>query len=307
MIGEFELIARITEGLEVNSDVVLSVGDDSAVVALQGDTVVCTDILIENVHFKRQWSPAHAVGRKAVAVNVSDLEAMGCRPSSVVVALAFPKDLNPQWVVDFEQGVRDECVAAGVSLIGGDMSRSEHIVACVTASGDTMGRTPVTRGGAQPGDSVAIRGNLGLSGAGLVVLQRGFGSPKDAVAEHLTPSVQYGQGLVAADAGATAMIDVSDGLLADLGHVSEQSGVRIDVDTSLLKVPDPVARVAAATGKPAIGFLLAGGEDHSLAATFPAGTDLPDGWVRIGEVREGEGVTVDGEAYDGERGWDHFG
>lgn len=307
MIGEFELIARVTEGLEVNSDVVLSVGDDSAVVALQGDTVVCTDILIENVHFKRQWSPAHAVGRKAVAVNVSDLEAMGCRPSSIVVALAFPKDLDPQWVVDFEQGVRDECLAAGVSLIGGDMSSSEHIVACVTAIGDTMGRAPVTRSGAQPGDCVAIRGNLGLSGAGLVVLQRGFGSPKDAVAEHLTPSVQYGQGRVAAEAGATAMIDVSDGLLADLGHVAAQSGVQVDVDTSLLHVPDAVARVAAATGKPALGFLLAGGEDHALAATFPAGVDLPEGWTRIGEVREGEGVLVDGEAHEGARGWDHFG
>ena len=307
MIGEFELIARVTEGLEANDDVVLSVGDDSAVVSLKGDTVVCTDILIENVHFKRQWSPAHAVGRKAVAVNVSDLEAMGCRPSAVVVALAFPKDLDPQWVADFEAGVRDECLAAGVSLVGGDMSSSEHIVACVTAVGDTMGRTPVTRAGAQPGDVLAVRGNLGLSGAGLVVLQRGFGSPKDAVAEHLTPSIQYGQGAIAAEAGATAMIDLSDGLLADLGHVAERSGVAIDVDTSLLATPEAVARVAAATGKEALGFLLAGGEDHALAATFPADAELPEGWIRIGQVSAGEGVTVDGAAYEGSRGWDHFG
>ncbi|MDO5676624.1 MAG: thiamine-phosphate kinase [Propionibacteriaceae bacterium] len=307
MTGEFELIARVTEGLEVNSDVVLSVGDDSAVVSLQGDTVVCTDILVENVHFKRQWSPAHAVGRKAVAVNVSDLEAMGCRPSSVVVALAFPKDLDPQWVVDFEAGVRDECVAAGVSLIGGDMSSSEIIVACVTAIGDTMGQQPVTRSGARVGDVVAVRGNLGLSGAGLVVLQRGFGSPKSAVAEHLTPSIQYGEGRAAAAAGATAMIDVSDGLLADLGHIAEQSGVRIDVHTASLPVDDAVARVAAATGKPAVGFVLAGGEDHALAATFPADADLPEGWLRIGSVLPGAGVTVDGAEFDGSRGWDHFG
>ncbi|MFD0864960.1 thiamine-phosphate kinase, partial [Tessaracoccus lubricantis] len=244
MIGEFELIARVTRGLEVNSDVELSVGDDAAVVSLQGDTVVCTDILIENVHFKQHWSPAHAVGRKSVAVNVSDLEAMGCRPSSVVVALAFPKTLDPSWVDDFEAGVRDECRTAGVSLIGGDMSSSEHIVACVTAIGDTMGRSPVTRNGARPGDVVAVCGNLGLSGAGLVALQRGFGSPKDAVLEHQTPSVPYGQGRVAAEAGATAMIDVSDGLLVDLDHVADGSGVAIDVDTSLLTTPDAVARVA---------------------------------------------------------------
>ncbi|MHA7860767.1 thiamine-phosphate kinase [Tessaracoccus sp. Y36] len=307
MIGEFELIARVTQGLEVNSDVELSVGDDAAVVSLQGDTVVCTDILIENVHFKQQWSPAHAVGRKSVAVNVSDLEAMGCRPSAIVVALAFPKDLDPQWVDDFEAGVRAECRTAGVSLVGGDMSSSEHIVACVTAIGDTMGRAPVTRNGAQPGDIVAVRGNLGLSAAGLIALQRGFGSPKDAVLEHQTPHVPYGQGRVAAEAGATAMIDISDGLLADLGHVSEGSGVSIDVVTGQLSIPDPVARVAAATGKPALGMILAGGEDHALAATFPSGTTLPEGWVRVGAVSAGTGITVDGAPYEGSMGWDHFG
>lgn len=306
-MNEFEMIARLTADLEVGPDVVVPVGDDAAVVALKGDTVVCTDILIENVHFRRQWSPAHAVGRKAVAVNVSDLEAMGCCPSSVVVALAHPKDLDPQWVMDFERGVRDECAAAGVHLIGGDMSSSEHIVACVSAVGDTMLAAPVTRGGAQPGDTVALCGNLGLSGAGLVVLQRGFGSPKVAVAEHLVPSVPYGQGAVAARAGATAMIDVSDGLLADLGHIAEQSGVLIDVEASLLSVPDEVTRVAAATGREALGFLLAGGEDHCLVATFPAGAELPAGWSSIGTVRVGEGVTVDGAAFEGRRGWDHFG
>lgn len=307
MIGEFELIAQVTEGLSVNPDVVVPVGDDAAVVAIEGHTVVCTDILVENVHFKQQWSSAHAVGRKAVAVNVSDLESMGCRPSSVVVALAVPKDLDPQWVRDFELGVRDECEAAGVSLIGGDMSASEHIVACVTAIGDTMGRGSIQRSGAQPGDVVAVCGNLGLSGAGLMVLQRGFGSPKDAVAEHLTPTVPYGQGAMAAAAGATAMIDISDGLLADLGHIADQSAVQIDIDTSQLVVHEAVARVGAATGKAPLEFVLAGGEDHALVATFPAAQQLPAGWTQIGEVRAGSAVTVDGEPYEGDKGWEHFG
>ncbi len=307
MTGEFELIDRITRGLVARDDVVLSVGDDAAVLALSGHAVVTTDVLIENVHFKRQWSPARAVGRKAVAVNVSDVEAMGARPSAVVVALAFPKDLDQAWVEEFEAGAREECDRAGVSLVGGDLSSSAVIAVCVTAIGDLGGRAAVTRSGALPGDLVAVCGRLGWAAAGLAVLQRGFGSPKDMVAEQQTPTVPYGQGVVASRAGATAMLDVSDGLLADLGHIADSSGVVIDLDTGLFAVPDGVARVAAATGKPGIGFVLAGGEDHALAAAFPAGTDLPEGWVRVGEVKAGDpAVLVDGHAFDGSRGWDHF-
>ena len=305
MTGEFELIDTITRGLVVGDDVVLSVGDDAAVLNLQGHTVVSTDMLIENVHFKRQWSPARAVGRKSVAVNVSDIEAMGARPSSIVIGLAFPKDLDQQWVVEFEAGAKEECEKAGVSLVGGDLSSSAHIAICVSAIGDMAGRAAVTRSGARPGDVVAVTGNLGWAGAGLVTLQRGFGSPKDMVAEQQTPSVPYGQGITAAKAGATAMLDISDGLLADLGHIAEQSGV-IDVDTTLIDIPDGVARVAAATGKPALGFVLAGGEDHALAATFPPGAPLPVGWRRVGTVHAGQGITVNDAPYDGSMGWDHF-
>ena len=306
MSNEFELIDTITSGLVVGDDVVLSVGDDAAVLRFAGDTVVTTDMLIENVHFKRQWSSAHAIGRKAVAVNVSDVEAMGARPSSVVIALAFPKDLDQQWVVDFEAGAKEECAKAGVSLVGGDLSSAAHISICVTAIGDTDGVPPVTRAGARPGDVVAVCGRLGWAAAGLVVLQRGFASPKEPVAEQLTPSVPYGQGVKAARAGATAMLDVSDGLLGDLSHIADRSQVAIDIDTALIEIPDPVARVGAATGKPALGFVLAGGEDHALAATFPPGAPLPVGWRRVGSVHEGSGITVDGDPWDGSAGWDHF-
>ncbi|AQP44614.1 thiamine-phosphate kinase [Tessaracoccus flavus] len=307
MSSEFELIDTITAGVVVGDDVVVPVGDDAAVLSLAGHTVVTTDMLIENVHFKRQWSSARSIGRKAIAVNVSDLEAMGARPSSVVIALAFPKDLDQQWVVDFEAGAKEECVAAGVSLVGGDLSSSAHVAICVTAIGDMEGTAPVTRAGARPGDVVAVCGKLGWASAGLVVLQRGFGSPKDVVAEQLTPSVPYGQGIAAARAGATAMLDVSDGLLGDLAHIAESSQVLIDVDTALIEIPEQVQRVAAATGKPPLGFVLAGGEDHALAATFPPGAPLPVGWRRVGTVAEGSGVTVDGQPWDGSLGWDHFG
>ena len=308
MPGEFELISSITEGLSVGDDVVLPAGDDAAVLRPAGDIVVTTDLLVENVHFKRQWSPARAIGRKAIAVNVSDVESMGARPSAVVVALAFPRDLDRAWLDEFQEGVRAECAAAGVSLVGGDLSSAATVTVCVTALGTLEGRPAVTRGGARPGDVVAVCGRLGWSGGGLAVLQRGFGSPKDLVAEHQCPTVPYGQGVVAASAGATAMLDVSDGLLADLAHICESSGVTIDIDSSLIEIPDGVARVAAATGRPALGFVLAGGEDHALAATFPPSTPLPAGWYRVGTVGAGDGhvVTVDAQPWEGTQGWDHF-
>lgn len=126
------------------------------------------------------------------------------------------------------------------------------------------------------------------------------------MAEQLCPTVPYGQGVVAAEAGATALMDVSDGLLQDLGHIARGSGVAIDVETSTLELPDPVIRVAAATGRSGLSFVLTGGEDHALVGTFPAEAVLPPGWRRIGEVTEGEGVLVDGASFDGAAGWDHF-
>jgi len=304
--GEFDLIRGITADLEQSATTILGPGDDAAVLRMQGDMVVTTDLLVEGVHFRRNWTPPHQLGRKAVAVNVSDVEAMGAVPTSIVVALAFPSALEETWITQFSAGVRDECARAGVNLVGGDLSSSDHIVICVTAMGELQGQAPVTRAGARPGDIVAVRGRLGWSSAGLTVLQRGFGSPKELVLEHQCPTVPYGQGRVAAERGATAMMDVSDGLLADLGHVAVSSRVAIDVDTSSFTVTDAVARVCAATGKPALGFILTGGEDHALVATFPLDVTPPDGWYTVGSVSDGEGVTVDGQPWEGTAGWDHF-
>jgi len=305
-MGEFEMIDDIIRGLPQGSDVVLGPGDDCAVLRPEGDMVITADALIEGVHFKRQWSPAEAVGRKTVAVNVSDVEAMGATPSSIVVTLAFPKDLDAQWVADFTKGVRSECELAGVSLVGGDMSSAPVICISGTAVGSLRGRSPLLRSGAGVGDVVAYCGRLGVAGAGLAALSRGFRSPIEAVREQQCPTVPYGQGVAAARAGATSMMDVSDGLLQDLGHIARASGVAIDVDTSMLDLPDPVIRVAAATGRSGLSFVLTGGEDHALAGTFPAGAELPEGWRRIGRVRAGEGVLVDGAGFEGAAGWDHF-
>lgn len=304
--GEFDMIRRITADLEQSSTTILGPGDDAAVLRPDGDVAVTTDMLVEGVHFRRNWSTPFQLGRKAIAVNVSDVEAMGAVPISVVVAMALPASLEETWVTQFSDGVRDECARAGASLVGGDLSRSENITICVTALGEMRGKSPVTRAGARPGDIVAVCGRLGWSAAGLTVLQRGFGSPKELVNEHLCPTVPYGQGRVAADSGATAMMDVSDGLLADLGHIAAASGVAIDLRTNAFEITDAISRVCAATGRSPWGFVLAGGEDQALVATFPAGTTLPDGWRTVGAVTQGEGLTVDGEPWDGDTGWDHF-
>jgi len=182
----------------------------------------------------------------------------------------------------------------------------------VTALGSLEGRSPVCRSGARPGDLVAVRGRLGWAAAGLAVLQRGFRSPAVVVNAHRVPEPPYAAGPEAANAGATAMIDVSDGLLADLGHVARASKVRIDVRSATLDVPARLADVGAALGADPRHWLLTGGDDHALAATFPRGALLPFGWIRVGTVLAGEGtdppVLVDGRVYEGgPAGWDHFG
>lgn len=299
------MIASIVEGWTDSPHVRIGPGDDAAVLRGGDDIAISTDLLVEDVHFRRGWSQAHDIGRKAVAVNVADIEAMGAQPTAIVMGLAIPADLPPEWVPEFTAGVRAECERAEISLVGGDLSRAENIVISGTALGALVSAA-VTRDGAVPGDVVAVCGKLGWSSAGLMTLQRGFRSPVAAITEHRCPSVPYGQGRVAAAKGATAMVDISDGLVADLGHIARRSDVAIDIETSHLEVPDVVARVAAAVGRSPMGFLLAGGEDHALAATFPAETELPPGWGRVGTVTDGEGVTVDGQPFDDQGGWDHF-
>ena len=304
--AESELIALVTDGLAAGSQVVVGPGDDCAVLRLRGDLAVSTDSMVEGVHFRRDWSSATDVGRKAVASGVADLEADGARPVAIVVALTLPQDLDPAWVRDLRVGVDVECDRAGVRLVGGDVARGPVVVVTITALGELDGRPAVTRAGARPGQVVAARGRLGMAQAGLAALTRGFRSPAAVVNAHRVPEVPYGQGVVAAKAGATAMVDVSDGLVADLAHVAAASGVAIDIDSATLPISEPQQTVAAALGRgDAVAFVLSGGDDHALVATFDP-RRVPDGWLVIGAVRAGQGVTVDGAVWDGPSGWDHF-
>jgi thiamine-monophosphate kinase len=179
------------------------------------------------------------------------------------------------------------------------------VVVAVTVIGGCT-QSPVLRSGARPGDVVALHGRQGWAAGGLAVLGRGFRSPRVLVEAYRRPEPPYDAGRVAAEAGATAMIDVSDGLLADAGHVAAASGVAIDVRTSAFEVPEPLQAVGAALGADPMRFLLTGGDDHPLLATFEDAGAVPEGWTVIGAVAEGAGVTVDGAEYEGPAGWTHF-
>lgn len=308
-VGEFGLIASITAGLGPSPKVPVSVGDDCAVLAPTGQLAVSTDAMIEDVHFKRAWSSARDVGRKAVASAMADVEAVGARPLGVVVSVSLPGDLPAAWARDLADGVRAEAEACGAHLVGGDVSGGEKIGVVCTVFGDLEGRTPILRSGARPGQVVAYIGNLGMAEAGVTVLRRGFRSPAAVVNAHRVPSPPYGQGIVAAEAGAGAMIDCSDGLLADLRHMAEASGVVIAIETDNLQIAEPQRIVAAAIGHAdPLDFILRGGEDHALLATFDPGR-VPPGWTVIGGVAEADGtpsVLLDGLPRDDPGGWTHF-
>jgi len=312
-LGEFGLIARVTANRPLTDDVLLGPGDDAAVVAAPDSRVVATtDLLVEGRHFRRDWSSARDVGHKAAAQNLADVAAMGARPTALLVGFAAPADLPTAWAEELTEGLHAECAAAGAAVVGGDVVSSDTLTIAVTALGDLQGVSPVRRDGARPGDLVAVVGDLGLSAAGLALLRAGLATgPAACLAAHRRPAPPYAAGPAAAALGATAMIDVSDGLVQDLGHIAAASGVRVDLRSAALR-PHPalveaveaLARAGASPRSP-LDHMLAGGEDHALVAAFPAGTALPPEWTVIGTVAEGNGVTVDGTAPE-LPGWDHF-
>jgi thiamine-monophosphate kinase len=303
--GEFPLIDQLRGVFPQGEQVLVGPGDDAAVLRIRtGHVVVSTDLLVEGRHFRREWATAADVGHRAAAANLSDINAMGGRAHSLTLGVAAPRDLPAQWVLDFATGFAEECARVGASVVGGDLTSADSLVLAVTVLGACT-QSPVLRSGAEPGDVLALCGRQGWAAGGLAVLARGFRSPRVLVEAYRRPDPPYDAGPAAAEAGATSMIDVSDGLLADAGHLAEESGVAIDVRSEAFEVPEQLQAVAAATGVDPLQLVLSGGDDHALLATFATG-DLPEGWQPVGAVAAGSGVTVDGQTYDGPTGWAHF-
>ena len=306
-LGEFAVIDRLVSGRDQPATVVVGPGDDAAVVsAADGRIVVSTDMLVEDRHFRLDWSTPRDVGRKAIAQNAADIEAMGAVSTSFVVGFGAPGNTAARDVTALSDGMWQEANAIGAGIVGGDLVSAPQWVISVTALGDLGGREAVLLSGAMPGDTLAVRGDIGWSAAGYAVLLNGIGDFAALRARHRVPEPPYGQGRVAADAGATSMTDVSDGLLADLGHVASASNVGIDVSRDALGVDHDALSAAAGVLKtdPWV-WVLAGGEDHALVATFPGSP--PAGWRVIGRVVDGPPrVLLDGERWHGDTGWESF-
>ncbi|HET7013833.1 MAG TPA: thiamine-phosphate kinase [Streptosporangiaceae bacterium] len=330
-LGEFGLIAAITQrmaaaaggsGSADEGRVILGAGDDAAVIEAPDRRVVATaDMLLEGRHFRRDWSSAADVGHKAAARNLADVAAMGAVPTALLVCFAGPPTLAVDWVLELAEGIAAECAGVGAQVAGGDTSNADTVLLAITAFGDLVRRAPVTRSGARPGDVVAIAGTLGSAAAGLDLLRANTETDADGalaglVRAHRRPSPPYAAGWQAAQLGATSMIDVSDGLIGDLGHVAQASGVRCELDSARLGA-EPIARVSAlrqaaaqlsgnAGGPQWLRWVLTGGDDHALAATFPPDVALPSTWTVVGTVEKGHGIAVDGQNWSDAGGWEHF-
>ena len=338
-LSEEELLAIITPFLPSAAQTPVGTGDDCAVVSFtDARTVVSTDVLVEGHHFRTEWSTGRDVGERAAAQNLADAAAMGARPVALVVGLVMPPTTPVTWVRDFAQGLAQGCELCGAGVVGGDLSGGESLVVSVTVLGDLEGRAPVLRSGARPGDLVVYAGTLGRSAAGLALLSAGkqtaaeqyrdLSQVRDCLAAFRAPTPALVAGPALADAGATSMMDVSDGLLRDAGRIARASGVVIGLDdpddlpdTSFL---EPVAALVADDAGPAAralarSWLLTGGEDHGMLATFPtdAAERLPEGVRGIGRVLDLEapqsralghrpGVLLGGEPAQESAGWDHF-
>ncbi len=313
-VSEDALLARIVPLLPPGRATLLPSGDDAAVVAAaDGRFVVTTDVLVEGRHFRRAWSTGRDVGRRAAVQNLADVAAMGAVPTALVVALGLPGDLPVAWLEDLARGLADECGPLGVGVVGGDLSGGSEVTVAVTALGDLEGRAPVTRSGARPGDVVAHAGVRGRSAAGFALLAADLETLDDElVAAYRHPTSPVAAGPVAARAGATAMIDVSDGLLRDAGRLAAASHVLIDLDADAFAADrGRLAAVAEVLGEDPTAWVLGGGEDHGLLATFPASALVPGPFVVVGRVLAAPAdgapeVLVGGARPSVPAGWDHF-
>ncbi|MBY4210738.1 thiamine-phosphate kinase [Rhodococcus fascians] len=313
-IGEFDVIARAVADRVQPTSTIVGPGDDAAVVsASDGRVAATTDMLVHGRHFRLDWSTPVEIGRKAIAQNGADIAAMGGQCSAFLVALGCPAD-TPVSVTDgLNEGMWREASAAGSAIVGGDVVQSDQLVISITALGDLQGRAPVLRSGAQIGDVIAFAGRLGWSAAGLALLLAGDDrSGHDAVLDaHRVPAPPYRAGIEAAEAGATSLTDVSDGLSADLGHIADASGVSMVLEPERLPIADEVRSAAELLGVDPLEWVLTGGEDHALVGTFPGLATVPTGWIVIGRVEPASnatdgGVTVTGHHRVGRSGWSSF-
>jgi thiamine-monophosphate kinase len=304
-MGEFDLIERLRErfGLEI--------GDDAAITVPGGATATSVDALVDGVHFRRKWTPLRAIGHKALAASLSDLAAMAAEPGEAYVVLGVPEDLSEPDCLEIYEGIDALARETQTQLAGGDVSRAPALTLSVTVVGHAADPASfVRRSGAGPGDALALTGELGGAAAGLLLLERpdlAASVGKDVAARlrarQLEPAPRLAAARALAAAGATAMIDVSDGLAADAAHLAAASGVGLEIDVEKAPIQPGVAELAEAAGVAVTDLTLGGGEDYELLVAVPtealgpaaaavraAGAEL----TTIGAVIEGAGIRLEG-------------
>jgi thiamine-monophosphate kinase len=316
--SEFDLIAAITERLPAPGERVrVPSGDDAAVVESTGAAIVSVDAIVDGVHFLLAAFGAEAVGRKALAAGLSDLAAMGAAPGEAYVVVAAPDEVADEELLGIADGLAQIASREGVSIAGGDLVSSPVLVVSVTAIGsEPEGAPVVSRGGARPGGVIAVTGELGGAAAAITLLSEDATSPAPGsdgpsraiapelrealIARQLDPRPRLREGLALASAGATSMIDVSDGLGADAGHIARASGCRLEIDLDRVPVADGVAAVTGGEGA-ALELAASGGEDYELLVTLPppkverarrAVSEAGSNLTEIGYATEGRGVAL---------------
>lgn len=322
-LGESGVLNRVLAKLGEARQATLGPGDDCAVLEVDGELVVTTDTMIEGPDFRLDWHSGFQLGWKLATTNLSDVAAMGATPSALTMALACPQDTPVRLLEEIAAGLDAACaaLAPGCGVVGGDLGTAPVLFGAVTALGEMQGRAPVTRSGAKPGDVVAYAGQLGLSGLGLELLVQASAAGtmsrqtlhqlteqhSEELRAHLTPTPPVSLGVAAAHSGATAMMDVSDGLSLDAARLAAASSVSVAFDSALL---DEHFGTQNGVIVP-LQMMLTGGEDHGLLATFPLDAALPEGFLPIGEVRATDRshpespLILDGETIE-PRGWDPY-
>lgn len=317
-LGEVAALKLAVKNFRKVETTLVGSGDDAAVVAVSdGRFVVTTDTMVEGHDFRNDFSSGYDLGFKAVASNVADVAAMGAKPIALVVAMVITKSTTQQWLEDFARGLQAGCdqLAPQCEIVGGDLASGEQIVIAVTAHGHLAGANPVLRSGAKAGDQVALAGTLGRAACGLDLLMHPDQSLAKAydewVAIQLRPTPPIELGVLAA-ANATAMLDVSDSLALDCNRLANASSVSIELDKTKLEGYAAVLELAAQSmtarddvARDPMDWVLYGGEDHSLLATFPHGSEIPRGFKVIGRVLErgATAVTLGGVVLEA-KGWD---
>jgi thiamine-monophosphate kinase len=301
---ESEVVALLAQVFaSSNPNLEVGIGDDAAVIRTSNRTVITTDMAVEGVHFRLEWSSAFEIGRKITAANLADVFSMGAKPTFLVIALSLTGNEDLEWIKNLAKGIAFEANLVGAAVVGGDLAKGAAVTIAITALGEVT--DPILRSGAQAGDQIYLSNLTGWSRAGLAILEKGLpiesDSAKRAVAAFRAPTLNYAY--AANLAKATAMSDVSDSIITQAEQMAAASNVKFNLDFDLFQAAADFSELRALSAELNVSvsdLILGGGEDHVFLAT---GKDLPG--LLIGNVSAGSGLNVSGNEKAPDT-WRHF-